>query len=102
MTSDPLTRDELADLLIETGNHHHQAYADSDGVDPEWALWYAGYLQARMWDRAGTLPTRSQLVHLLLRGEAELAQADADTPWPQYYADVILLALRNAGPADPG
>ena len=41
-TSDPLTREELAELLVETGHHHHQAYADSDGVDPEWALWYAG------------------------------------------------------------
>lgn len=94
---DPLTREELAELLDETGHHHHQAYADADGVDPEWALWYAGYLQTRMWDRAGMLPTRSQLVYLLIRGESELANADTDMPWPQYYAEAILAAL---GPAD--
>lgn len=93
--SELLTRDELADLLVETGQHHHRAYADSDGVDPEWALWYAGYLQARMWTRAGALPTRSQLVHLLLQGEAQLAEAGGDTPWPQLYADVILETLSS-------
>lgn len=92
-STNSLTRDDLADLLVETGRHHHAAYADSDGVDPEWALWYAGYLQARIWDRAGTLPTRSQLVYLLLRGEAELAADGGHTPWPQYYAGVLLSAL---------
>lgn len=93
-TTDPITQEQLAALLADTGQHHHQAYLDSDGIDPEWALWYAGYLQAHMWDRAGTLPTRSQLTHLLLLGEAELTKSGADTPWPQYYAEVILSALR--------
>lgn len=96
MTAGPLNQEQLADLLMETGHHHHQAYIDSDGVDPEWALWYAGYLQARMWDRAGALPTRSQLIYLLLRGEMELAEAGTDTPWPQYYAGIILTALQSS------
>ena len=52
------TVEELAELLLETGHHHHQAYVSSDGVDPEWALWYADYLQTRLWDGAGSLPTR--------------------------------------------
>lgn len=90
---DPLSRDDLADLLVQTGHHHHQAYADSDGVDPEWALWYASYLQTRIWDRAGALPTRSQLIHLLLRGEAEHGERGDGAPWQQVYADVILAAL---------
>ena len=96
MTAGPLNQEQLADLLMETGHHHHQAYIDSDGVDPEWALWYAGYLHARMWDRAGALPTRSQLIYLLLRGEMELAEAGTDTPWPQYYAGIILTALQSS------
>jgi len=88
-----MTTEELAKLLEETGHKHHQAYAEADGADPEWALWYAGYLQAHMWDRAGSLPTRSQLAHLLLAGEAALAESGTDAPWQHYYADLILAAL---------
>ncbi len=88
-----MSQEQLAELLIQTGHHHHQAYLDSDGVDPEWPLWYAGYLQSQMWDRAGTVPTRSQLVHLLLSGEAQLAETNGDVPWPQFYAGVILAEL---------
>lgn len=95
-TTDPITREALADLLLETGKHHHQAFAESDGADPEWALWYAGYLQTRLWNRAGTLPTRSLLVHLLIRGEAEHAAVASDEPWPAFYAGVILDALSSS------
>ena len=31
-----ITEEQLADLLTETGQHHHRAFIDSDGVDPEW------------------------------------------------------------------
>ncbi len=88
-----LTSDDLAKLLLEAGEHHHQAYADSDGVDPEWAMWYAGFLQTRVWDRAGTLPTRSQLVYLLVRSEAEFSEVDTETTWNQFYAANISAAL---------
>ena len=81
--------EDLADLLVETGHHHHQAYQDSDGVDPEWALWYAGYLQSRIWDRFGPVPTRSRLVHLLLAAEEDFGAADDPGPWPPHYARFI-------------
>ena len=88
-----LTRAELAELLLETGHHHHQAYIEADGVDPEWALWYAAYLHSRIWDRAGSLPPRSRLVYLLLHAESEHAEAGGDAPWPEFYADIMLRAL---------
>ena len=88
-----MTNEELAGLLIETGQRHHQAYAASDGTDPEWPLWYAGYLQSQMWGRVEHPPTRSELVHLLLSGEAELAASEAETPWNEHYASVILAAM---------
>jgi NAD(P)H-hydrate epimerase len=94
--STTITQPEVAELLLETGHHHHQAYVDSDGVDPEWALWYSGYLQSRLWDRAGSLPTRSLLVHLLLSAERDHAASTGEVPWPQFYAGVILAALASA------
>jgi hypothetical protein len=45
---DVLNEKELAALFMETGKHHHKAYESLDGVDPEWTLFYAGYLQTRI------------------------------------------------------
>jgi len=92
-----ISADELADLLVETGERHHRAYAEADGADPEWPLWYSGYLQARLWDRAGALPTRSRLVALLQSAEQRFGAA---TGWQLHYAHHILAALGAAPPAD--
>ena len=94
--STPIRQPDIAELLLETGHHHHQAYAESDGVDPEWALWYSGYLQSRLWDRAGSLPTRSLLVHLLLSAERDHATTTGEGTWSRFYAGVILAALASA------
>ena len=61
--STTITETELADLLRQTGERHHAAFIESDGADPEWALWYADYVQAHLWDRAGRLPSRGELVY---------------------------------------
>lgn len=79
---------EIADLLRQTGEAHHEAYRETDGVDPEWAIWYAGYIQAHIGDRLGGRITRSELVYQLLR--AEKVQANTTEDWPTAYARVLL------------
>lgn len=81
-----MTVDELAEVIADAGRRHHQAYIESDGADPEWPLWYAGYLQARIWDALGPVPSRSRLVYILLAGERAHAATDGSTPWPAFYA----------------
>lgn len=87
---EPTDSAALAELLVSTGHHHHQAYASSDGVDPEWALWYAGYLQTTWWDRSGEVPTRSALVHLLVEADRRFEPTAEHPDWPPFYADLIL------------
>ncbi len=87
----PVGVGELAELLRETAHRHHAAYSASDGVDPEWAMWYARYLQARLGSRLGEIPTRADLVYLLVgadRAFQERATNGAD--WPEAYAAAIL------------
>jgi len=84
-----VTDEELTALLIETGQRHHRAYQESDGADPEWALWYAGYLQAHLWDRLGRLFSRSELVALLIRGDREARASDDQDQWPAIYIRLL-------------
>jgi NAD(P)H-hydrate epimerase len=81
---------ELAALIQQTAERHHTAFIESDGADPEWPLWYAAYIQAHVWDRSGRLPSRSELVHLLVSAERAHAASGSDEPWPTTYARFIL------------
>ena len=85
-----MTANELAAVLREAGPRHHQAYITSDGADPEWPLWYAGYLQTRLWDNLGRLPSRSELVHLLIECDQAFQADDTATDWPPFYAERFL------------
>jgi NAD(P)H-hydrate epimerase len=85
--------DELERLLDDAGERHHRAYEESDGADPEWPLWYATDVQARLWDRGGRLPTRSELVYLLVAAERAYRTSDGSEPWARAYARAILQAL---------
>lgn len=84
-----MTNEELKALLLETGHKHHEAYAESDGADPDWALWYASFLQARIWDGLGKLLSRSDLVYLLKLGDREARASDDPTQWPAIYVRVF-------------
>lgn len=89
--SEKISESELSDLLMQTGKNHHHAYKASDGTDPDWPLFYAGYLQTRLWDRLGRLPTRSELVYLLVAADKEFQTSDqAYEQWPGFYAKRVI------------
>ncbi|RIK38312.1 MAG: hypothetical protein DCC57_21015 [Chloroflexi bacterium] len=84
--TDPTLIDELAELLREAGRVHHQAFAEVDGEDPEWPLWYAGYLLERFRALLGPGLTRSRLVCWLVLAADDHARQAPDTEWAAYYA----------------
>ena len=84
-----MSDEELVSLLMETGERHHQAYIDGDGADPEWASWYAAYLQAHVWDRLGRLLSRSEIAHLLVRGDHEVREGGDPASWATVYARLL-------------
>lgn len=81
---------ELEALLREAGPAHHAAYRETNGEDPEWPLWYAGFLQERIGKLLQVELTRSELVYLLLSAEKERAARDPAANWPAYYARFFL------------
>ncbi len=37
-------QETIAALLHQTAEDHHVAYKETDEVDPDWSIWYAGHL----------------------------------------------------------
>ena len=89
-----MTADErktaLVALLRESGPAHHHAYIETDGDDPDWPIWYAGYLQERLNALLGTELTKTALIVLLVELDASHRRDDPGAEWPVYYAERIL------------
>ncbi len=79
---------ELASLLEQTGRAHHQAYIDTDGHDPEWALWYASHIQKDISSLLNKNFTLSKIVYELVR-LAETADVEGKF-WPEVYANELM------------
>ena len=89
-------RRELEELLRQTAPHHHTAYAESDGADPEWPIWYAAYLQSHLIARFGGSPSRSLLVHLLVAADrAQTHDADVTVDWVGRTAELLLAEAQD-------
>lgn len=82
----------IAELLSEAATAHHEAFAASDGADPEWPLWYATYLVERLPKVSAFMATRSELVYWLVKLDHEYQRTDSAIPWTRFYA-VRLAAL---------
>ncbi len=73
---------QIADLFTEAGEAHHQAYLATDGEDPEWPIWYAGYVKDRLNEILDAGFTQSEIVHHLVAADRE----GGPGPWQMSYA----------------
>ena len=90
MDQTQISVDDLASLIKQTGEAHHAAYEASDGVDPEWAMWYSAHFQTLVGDRLGRKITRSEIVYWFLLAQKRIDEVESSTPWPLFYAEVFL------------
>lgn len=86
----PETKDDLEALLRDTGHLHHEAFAATDGEDPEWPLWYAAHLEPLLADFLASEMTQSRLVHCLVRLDDEHSDTASDERWPSFYATRLI------------
>ena len=84
------THEHLVALLLEAAHAHHEAYIETDGTDPDWPMWYAGYLHPRLEGFFDEHPTQSRLIQLLVTADDLHATEAPQMEWAEYYADVIL------------
>ena len=85
---------QIAQEFQKTGHAHHQAFIETDGADPEWPLWYADYMQARLNALLGTELTKSEIVYLVVHLDKVYAAESPSEPWPVYYGKYLVETYR--------
>ena len=84
--------DQLETVFSQTGPAHHAAFAETDGFDPEWALWYADHTLAEVRATIGDPDlTQSRLVWAIV--SADDHHSSSEEPWPRFYAEHIVELL---------
>jgi len=86
MSNDALAG-KLAALLHQTSEDHHVAYKATDGVDPDWSIWYAGHLLENGFDKMlGASILKSDLIYLLVTVDKQVQTCAPGAAWEKYYA----------------
>jgi hypothetical protein len=82
------TANQVAALLHEAGETHHQVFRIVDGVDDDWASWYADWLVklSELPELLGRRPVRSELVYMLVSLDHDYTEAAPAEAWPDWYA----------------
>jgi hypothetical protein len=89
--------DQIAALLHEAAETHHVVYRITDGVDDDWASWYADWM-TRLSDLANLLGrgfVRSELTYLLVKLDKDYTQQAPAEKWEDFYARGLLAHFAN-------
>ncbi len=84
------TFEQITGVFQETRHAHHQAFLEADGFDPEWPLWYAGYLIDKLPPLLEADLTKSELVYLLVYLHNSHQLEAPGSRWAHYYAKVLV------------
>ncbi|UCH46533.1 MAG: glutaredoxin [Betaproteobacteria bacterium] len=88
---------KISALMVDTGKAHHAAFLATDGADPDWPIWYAGYLQEPLGKLLQMSFTKSQLVYCLMNADFERDALAPESSWHAFYADHF---MGHFAPAD--
>jgi hypothetical protein len=84
-------RETIAALLHQTAEDHHVAYKETDGVDPDWSIWYAGHLLKNGIEQLlDAKLLKSDLIYLLVLADKQQMSEAPGAHWETYYADFFV------------
>lgn len=90
---------EIVRLLQLAAEAHHVAFKKSGGVDKDWSLWYAKWLNENhnLSDVLGYEVSESQLAYTLSSLDADYMVRDQKLDWSEHYALNIEKYLEERG-----
>lgn len=77
----------LSKLFTETATAHQEAFAATDGNDPEWPIWYADYLQEPISEILHTRFLKSSLIYCMMNADFEYTAREGDVQWQKFYSE---------------
>lgn len=82
----------IAALLHEASETHHQVFRITDGTDSDWASWYGEWLTnlSELSQFLGTPPVRSELVYMLVQLDKDYGTEQPKESWEDYYASRLI------------
>jgi hypothetical protein len=84
-------KEKIAALLHQTAEDHHVAYKETDGVDPDWSIWYAGHLLEKGFDTMlDAKILKSDLIYLLVLVDKQQMCEAPGSHWENYYTDFFI------------
>ena len=84
-------KENFVALLHQTAEDHHVAYKETDGVDPDWSIWYAGHLLEKGFDTMlDAKILKSDLIYLLVLVDKQQMSEAPGAHWENYYADFFV------------
>ncbi len=89
-----MTLDIWTELLSQVGPAHHQAFAATDGDDPDWPTWYAAWLLERLRGHSPVIE-EPELVRLLEEAAQAHKASDGSEDWPAFYARFLAERLES-------
>jgi hypothetical protein len=86
------TTSSVSALLHEAGETHHQVFRIVDGVDDDWASWYADWLvnRSELPELLDTVPVRSELTYLLVLLDRQYTETQPAERWEDHYAQALV------------
>jgi len=82
--------EHIANVMQETAEAHHIAFSDTDGEDPDWAIWYADHLRDKLCESLHASMTKSEVIYLLVTADKEQNLVAPGADWTRYYANFFL------------
>jgi phage I-like protein len=74
----------------------HVAFRATDGVDPDWSIWYADHLLAQGLEKLlDAKLLKSDVIYLLVLADKEQQREAPGGHWERYYADFLLRRYRK-------
>jgi|SRR6266699_1469231 len=84
-------QETIAALLQQTAEDHHIAYKETDGVDPDWSIWYAGHLLENGLEQLlDAKLLKSDLIYLLVLVDKQQMSQAPGARWERYYTDFFV------------
>ena len=88
--TDAQLQSALSRLFKDTAQAHHVAFSASDGVDPDWPIWYADHLKEPLERLIETPFYKSQLIYCLMNANFEHVARAPEKHWTDFYAEEFI------------